>query len=301
MTADKILVIGAKGQLGRELMEQGSAADILIAGIDIDELDITNQRQVWEYFKDLEVSLIVNAAAYTAVDRAEKEPDAAFAANRDAAGYLAKICKNKSIPLIHISTDYVFDGLKNGPYIETDPVSPVGVYARSKAEGERRVVEILDTHIIIRTAWLYGVYGGNFVKTMLRLGRERPVLQVVSDQHGCPTSAEDLAGAVLQIAQRLPQMDERAWGIYHYCGQGETTWHAFAETIFEMASAYDNLAVKQVDAIPTSAYPTPAKRPLNSVLNCEKIEKTFGAECRPWEESLSRTIDRIYSLHSAHQ
>lgn len=293
MTANKILVVGAKGQLGRELMEQGSTQEIPIAGIDIDELDITNQRQVQEYFKELEVSLIVNAAAYTAVDQAEKEPDLAFAVNRDAPGYLAAICKQKTIPLIHISTDYVFNGLKKGAYRETDPPSPVGVYAQSKAEGEKRVAEILDAHIIIRTAWLYGVHGGNFVKTMLRLGRQKQVLQVVSDQHGCPTSAEDLAGAVLQIAQRLPHMVGKDWGIYHYCSKGQTTWYEFATTIFEMASIHESLVVQQVEPISTNAYPTPAIRPLNSVLNCDKIEKTFGVRCKPWRESLEKMINRL--------
>jgi len=188
----------------------------------------------------------------------------------------------------------VFDGSKEGPYLETDPVAPIGVYGKSKAEGEDKVRSNLKEHIIIRTSWLYGVHGNNFVKTMLRLGREREELRVVDDQHGCPTFAADLAGAILTIASLIESGEDISWGTYHYCGGGRTTWYGFASKIFEIAKNYDTLKLKKVNPITTSEYPTPAKRPANSVLDCTLLERYFGITTKAWDESLARMISEYY-------
>jgi dTDP-4-dehydrorhamnose reductase len=239
--------------------------------------------------------MVVNAAAYTAVDQAESESELAFAVNRDGPAFLASACAERKIPLIHISTDYVFDGEKEGPYLETDPLSPLGVYGKSKAAGEMEVRERLAQHLILRTAWLYGVQGGNFVKTMLRLGRERDVIQVVADQYGCPTYAADLSEAILKIAAQLIGGKKAAWGIYHYCGKGVTSWHGFAEAILNLAKEHIQLKVKRIEAITTAEYPTPAKRPANSTLDCSLFESRFGFAPRPWNESLTRMLYQIFS------
>jgi len=183
---------------------------------------------------------------------------------------------------------------KGAPYVETDPVSPVGIYARSKAEGEAAVRSRSEKHLIIRTAWLYGAHGHNFVKTMLRIGEERDVIRVVSDQYGSPTSAADLAEAVLTIAKLMrDDRDKIRWGTYHYCGQGVTTWHGFAHAIFEFAGQYEKKPTPNVEAITTAEYPTPAKRPAFSALDCALIQKNFGISPKPWRESLKSTIERI--------
>jgi len=295
-----LLIIGSNGQLGWELGRQGREQGFDIVPLDLPEFDLTDASELKKVVSKTNASLVINAAAYTAVDKAESEPDAAFAVNRDGLAHLAALCHERGIPLIHISTDYVFDGTKKGPYRETDPVSPLGVYGRSKAEGERAVRERLDEHIIIRTAWLYGIHGNNFVKTMLRLGREREAVQVVADQYGCPTYAADLAEAVLQIASHIAEKSTIAWGTYHYCGRGVTTWHGFAEAIFDAARPYVSFTVKTVAPITTAEYPTPAKRPANSALDCSLIAEHFGIHTKPWQEALADMIKQVLSCqHSA--
>ncbi len=291
----KILVIGAKGQLGWELCRRGEKQGFDMVALDLPEFDITDFFTVKEKVSQAGISLVINAAAYTAVDQAESEPELAFAVNRDGPAYLASSCAKAGIPLIHISTDYVFDGDKKGPYLATDPVSPLGVYGRSKAEGEMEVRDHSQEHIIIRTAWLYGIHGHNFVKTMLRLGKEREVLKVVADQYGCPTYAADLAEAILEIAAQIGKGCDIIWGTYHYCGRGVTTWHGFAEKIFDLARERHSLMVKKVVPITTDQYPTPAKRPANSVLDCSLITKHFGISPKPWAESLARMIELVVS------
>lgn len=296
MKENRILVIGSNGQLGRELVSQGSDFGVKIIGIDINELDIRNYVDVEKYLNKLEFSLVVNAAAYTAVDLAESEPDIAFAVNVDGPCNLAIVCNKKSIPLIHISTDYVFDGLKKDAYVEEDPISPVGIYAQSKAQGEQAIAERTEKYIIIRTAWLYSVHGNNFVKTMLRLAREKNELKVVNDQFGCPTSAEDLAAIILEICNQIHgRSDLDVWEIYHYCGMGKTTWYGFAHKIFEIASAYENLGMINLKPITTEEYPTTVLRPVNSVLNCTRIEQTFGIRRKSWQDSLASTLQKLYS------
>ena len=291
----KVLVIGANGQLGWELCRMGEKQGFDIVSIDLPEFNITDPSAVNNEVSQAGISLVINAAAYTAVDQAESEPELAFAVNRDGPAHLASSCTEIGIPLIHISTDYVFDGRKKGPYFETDPVSPLGVYGKSKAAGERKVRDHLQEHIILRTAWLYGIYGHNFVKTILRLGREKEVLRVVADQYGCPTYAADLAEAILEIAAQIGEQRDIIWGTYHYCGKGVTTWHGFAEKIFDLAREHCSLVVKEVVPTTTAEYPTPAKRPFNSVLDCSLITKHFGISSKPWPESLAKMIDRLLS------
>src|SRR6195256_2432767 len=223
----KLLVPGAGGQVGRELSRLAWPADYRVATFDRAEVDITRKDAVTAAFDRERPDIVINAAAYTAVDRAESEPDAAWAGNCAGPGYLAAACRSAGIPLIHISTDYVFDGSKKGPYREDDPVKPLGVYGRSKEAGDRAVREALAEHVILRTAWVYSAHGHNFVKTMLRLGGERPVLRVVADQTGSPTSAADIAAAIAGVVRRIAA-GGRHWGTYHFVGAGAVTWHGFA-------------------------------------------------------------------------
>lgn len=288
----KILVTGAHGQVGWELTRRGKNRGFAVEATDVEVFDITDARAVEEQVSVPGLALVINCAAYTAVDRAESESGRAFAVNRDGPACLAAACGKARIPLIHISTDYVFDGSKEGPYRETDPVAPLGVYGRSKAEGEREVRTRLREHIILRTSWVYGIHGKNFVKTMLRLGQERQVLRVVDDQRGCPTNAADLAEVILAIAGKC---DRNPWGTYHYSGKGVATWHSFAEAIFAEGRKYTSLLVERVEAIPSSQYPTSAKRPAKSVLDCSLFASTFGIEPRPWRESLAEVIHGLFS------
>ena len=290
----KLLIIGDKGQLGHELMARGPGAGLDVAGADLPDIDITDPASVARRFDADRPDLVINAAAYTAVDRAESESEAAYAVNRDGPAVLARACRDRSIPLAHVSTDFVFDGETETPYTETDPVRPLGVYGASKAEGEAMVREILEAHFIVRTAWLYGVHGANFVKTMIRLGRERETLRVVADQRGCPTSAADLADALLTMANRVRQGGEIPWGTYHYCGSGITTWHGLAEAAIDRARDHVPMTVTEIVPIPTSEYPTPVRRPAFSALNCAKIEAAFGITRRPWAESLAETVERMF-------
>ncbi len=292
-----LLVTGARGQLGREICRQGGTCAFDVVGLDLPELDITDPKAVGKALEDTAPFLVVNAAAYTAVDRAESEPDAAFAVNRDGSAVLASLCAAVGIPLVHISTDYVFSGEKGGAYRESDPVSPLGVYGKSKAAGEEEVRRRLREHIILRTSWLYGVHGANFVKTMLRLARNEKTLRVVADQVGCPTFAADLAEGVLMMAARCREGRETAWGTYHYCGEGHTTWHEFADTIIRLARPYDTFRVKEVTAVRTEDYPTAARRPANSVLDCSLIRDRFGIRPRPWQDSLADMLARMFSSH----
>jgi len=287
----RVLVIGANGQLGWELCRRGGEQGFDIVALDLPGFDITDLSGVKKGLNQAGASLVINAAAYTAVDQAESEPELAFAVNQDGPAHLASSCAEVGIPLIHMSTDYVFDGSKKGPYLETDPVSPLGLYGKSKAAGETEVREHLQEHIILRTAWLYGARGNNFVKTMLRLGRNKEVLRVVADQYGCPTYAADLAEAILGIAAQIGEGYDVMWGTYHYCGKGVTTWHGFAEKIFDLAKKHDTFMVRKVMPVTTAEYPTPAKRPKNSVLGCSLITKHFGISPRPWRASLTDMIN----------
>ena len=289
----KLLIIGSKGQLGSELVRECKKNDFSYLALDLPEFNITDPSLVEKTFADFKPSIVINASAYTNVDKAETEAEIAFSVNSDGPANLAVSCNKNRIPIIHISTDYVFDGSKGQPYAESDPVSPLGVYGKSKEDGESKLRSILKQHIILRTSWLYGAYGNNFVKTMLRLGNEKEIIKVVADQYGCPTCAADLSEAVMDISKQITQNLKFSWGTYHYCGIGTTTWHIFAKEIFEIASKYQNFKVSGVEAITTAQYPTTAKRPAFSALDCGMIKKIFGINTKPWQESLKKIIKRI--------
>lgn len=284
----KFLVTGASGQVGRELVRLIPGRDLL--ALDHDGLDITDRDAVKKVVAHYHPDVLINAAAYTAVDKAESESDAAFAVNRDGPEHLARICEDAGIALIHLSTDYVFDGTKKGAYLEDDPVCPLDVYARSKAAGETAVQACCSRHIILRTSWVFSAHGSNFVKTVLRLGKEREQLRIVADQYGCPTSAADLAAAIVHLCGRL----DGQWGIYHFCQPEPVSWHGFAEAVVRSAREYScEMKVRRVEAIGSNDYPAAARRPKNSVLDCKKIERVFGVSRRPWQASLADVMGEL--------
>ena len=292
----KLLVLGAAGQVGRELCRLAWPTGTAIASMDRAEIDIADRDAAFASVARERPEIVINAAAYTAVDRAESEPEAAWAANCTGPANLAAACAQARIPLIHISTDYVFDGSKEGPYREDDPVNPLGVYGRSKAAGDRAVRAALAEHVILRTAWVYSAHGHNFVRTMLRLASERPVLRVVADQIGSPTSGADAARAIAAIVQRIAAGDDH-WGTYNFASAGAVSWHGFAQAIFDLAAPWRG-APPTVEAITTADYPTPARRPANSVLDCRRIGEVFGIEPRPWREALAEVIRELYESAS---
>lgn len=290
----RILVCGAGGQVGHELISRASGYGLEALGMTRDNLDITDARQVADLVSRLKPGLIINAAAYTHVDNAETHSERAYSVNRDGAERLAQAARQASIPLLHISTDYVFSGNAQAPYREEDEVAPTGVYGASKLAGEAAIQAVLDEHLILRTSWVYGVYGHNFVKTMLRLGCQRDALSVVADQYGCPTQAGSIADALLELAQRYAQNGVLAWGLYHYSGRSPCTWFDFAVEVFRQAEAKGMLATRpKVSPISTAQYPTPARRPAWSVLDCSKFETTFGIETHDWHDDLSIVLDAL--------
>ena len=239
-----------------------------------------------------DAAIVVNATGYTAVDRAESEEVLARTVNGAAVGALAASCAARRLPLIHVSTDYVFDGTGPAPYTEAEPVAPINAYGRSKLEGEDKIRAALVEHVILRTAWVYSPFRANFVKTMLRLGVERDELKVVDDQLGSPTAAADIAEAILDIASRIA--DRRpVWGTFHYSGGGITSWCKFAGEIFRQAQDLGWPVKAQLTPIATSAYPTPARRPQNSSLNCDKVAAAYGVRQKPWPEALARVLVRL--------
>lgn len=292
----KVLVLGHRGMLGHELLLCLHRAGFAVVGRGRPQTDITQVASIRRTLDDVRPDILINAAAYTAVDQAESEPDIAFVVNRDGAANLAAACQESGIPLMHVSTDYVFDGQATRPYREDDATAPLGIYGQSKWEGEQAVRACLPQHLIARTAWLYGSQGTNFVQTMLRLARERDVLRVVADQQGCPTWSRDLAAALVAMCQRIMQnQGTTPWGTYHFTGAGQTTWYDFARAIFEEAMAFEPLVIQRVIPLPTAAYPTPARRPANSVLDCHHITSTFDIMPRPWRESLHDCIREFYT------
>jgi len=289
----KTLLTGAGGQVGWEIARRAAAHHISLEGFARNDLDITRLESIRQAMGRFRPDLVINAAAYTKVDLAESEPDAAIRVNRTGPGLLAEWCAGAGIPMIHISTDYVFDGRKNALYLETDPISPLGVYGRSKAEGEAEVRRRLSRHLIVRTAWVYGAHGSNFVKTMLRMGRERDQLRVVDDQSGCPTAASDIADAILTLARRINAGGEIPWGTYHYCGDGVISWHRFAVEIFRMARESGYPFSPEIEPIPSTEYPTPVRRPSFSALDTSLIGDMFGIYPRAWRESLAEVLKEI--------
>ena len=295
----KILITGGQGQLGRELYQEGRKWDFDVLAPSHHRMDITDINAVKNFIDLHQPSCVINAAAYTHVDKAEIEQTLAFAVNKTGCTHLAKLCAKYEIPLFQVSTDYVFNGQKNTPYHELDPISPIGVYGLSKAAGETEIRSNLKEHVILRTSWLYGVHGQNFVKTILKLSEKRENIRVVSDQYGSPTCAGDLAKAILAIVDKWRQQSEVAWGTYHYCGIGVVSWHGFAETIIELARRYGEVKTNRVKPITTADYPTKARRPAFSALDCNLIKKNFGINAKPWPESLKFTIQRLFEKTAA--
>ena len=287
----RILVIGRSGQLARALGAADWPQGIALECRGRAEIDLARPAVARAAVIAAKPDLVINAAAYTAVDKAESEPELAFTVNRDGPAALAEACRAIAAPLIHVSTDYVFDGSKTGPYVEEDPVHPVSVYGASKEAGESAIRARLPAHVILRTAWVYAPQGQNFVRTMLRLGRERPEIRVVDDQTGCPTAAAELARAVQAAAIRLLESG-RDYGTFHFCGAGETSWFGFAQAIFELAGE----PRPRVVPIATREYPTPARRPANSVLDSAKFARLYGVTARPWRDSLARCLKDIAAL-----
>jgi dTDP-4-dehydrorhamnose reductase len=292
----RIILLGNRGMLGRDVQSRLQNASYTIKGLDIDQVDITQQDSILPLIEPFNPALIINCAAYTAVDKAESEPKLAFSTNRDGAANLAAACEKLGVPLVHISTYYIFDGNSERPYDEEHPPNPLGIYGQSKWEGEKAVRSLLKQHLIVRTAWLYGVHGNNFVKTILRLAREKNELRVVADQVGCPTWAGELADTLAALAARI-QKDRRdtLWGTYHFCGSGIATWYDFAQAIVQEAAKWERLSASRVTPITTADYPTPAKRPKWSVLDCTKIERVFGIRPKQWRQGLGLMLEELYS------
>jgi len=288
-----ILLTGAGGQLGWEIARRAVGRKLL--ALDHAALDITAARAVQQALKGSGARVVINAAAYTAVDRAEQEPAVAFAVNRDGPAQLAAACARLGIPLVHMSTDYVFAGTQHGAYNEDDPVAPVGEYGRSKWAGEEAVRQTLASHLILRVSWVFGAHGHNFVKTILRRAREREELRVVADQCGCPTYAGAIAEVLLALADRLAAGQRLPWGTYHYCGAPPTTWHGFAQTIVDLAKPYESLRVRRIVPIATADYPAPAARPANSVLDCTRFKECFGIVPSPWQNGLVAMLNTLYA------
>lgn len=282
-----ILVTGSGGQLGMEiwkLSDKYPSYNFLFTTKDqfaIDDFD-----QVKKFFEQQQIDVCINCAAYTAVDKAESEKEKAFSINADAAGNLANVCKAHQTQLIHISTDYVFNGNSTTGYKEADKISPINIYGESKLRGEELVLNNSPSAIIIRTSWVYSSFGNNFVKTMLRLFKERENINVVNDQYGCPTYAADLAGAIMMIVEQT-DLDAKN-GIYNYCNEGIITWYQFAQAIKEIVNSNCT-----INPIPTTSYPTPARRPQYSVLDTSKIKETFGISIANWKDGLIECLSLI--------
>ncbi|MEP9357633.1 dTDP-4-dehydrorhamnose reductase [Sphingomonas sp. KR3-1] len=287
----RILVTGREGQVARSLAERAVGHEVVFAGRP--ELDLTDAASIEQTVARVQPALVVSAAAYTAVDKAEDEPELAMLANGEGPGVLARAAAAIGAPVIHLSTDYVFDGSLERPWREDDPTSPLGVYGASKLAGELAVAAAGAPYAILRTAWVYSPFGANFVKTMLRLAVDRDTLNIVADQHGCPTSALDIADAVLGVAQAWRGGDLLGRDrVYHFAGTGETDWAGFARAIFA-ESAKRGGPSAEVRGIPASDYPTRATRPANSRLDCTRFAETFGMCVPQWRHSLAQTMDRL--------
>lgn len=285
---DPILVFGAGGQLGQEMLALTKELGVRARGLARADVDITDRDAVERAIDRVKPRLVLNAAAYTAVDKAEDEIAVAEACNVKGAENISLATAKLGIPIVHVSTDYVFDGTKPTAYVETDPVSPLGAYGRTKAEGEEAVRLSNPNNIILRTSWVFGRYGANFLKTMLRLARERDALRVVADQYGRPTSTRDIAEAILAVDRALDKKGV-PWGIYHFGGSVATTWHGFAKLIVDAQAPYTGRK-PTVAAITTAEYPTPAKRPANSELDSSLFTATFGCKAADLLERIQETV-----------
>lgn len=285
-----ILLFGGNGQLGNELVDRARLIGVPVFALSRQQADITEPQAIAGVIDQAGIEFVVNAAAYSKVDQAESEPDEAFRVNAVGAGVIAKACADADLPLVHISSDYVFDGSSSCGYREDHPVAPLGVYGRSKVEGEQAVRRLNQKHMILRTAWLYGAHGRNFLKTMLRLIAQQDELRVVADQWGSPTATAELAEAILRIR---PKLGAAQWGTYHFAGSGKTTWHGFASRIVEAQARFTGRRPR-VKAIATADFPVKARRPQNSVLDSSRFDAAFGFKAEPWEKAVDRTIAELF-------
>jgi dTDP-4-dehydrorhamnose reductase len=287
----RLLLLGGSGQIGTEFQALPLPRGVEVVAPDEAALDLTDRDALDNVVAEGSWSAVINAAAYTDVDRAESDEAKALAVNGDAPARLSDATGRFGIPLVHISTDYVFDGCKGAPYVESDAPSPLNAYGRSKLAGEQGVAAGNPRHLILRTSWVYSPYRRNFVRTILRLASERDRLTIVADQRGCPTAAQDVANACLSLALRCASSpDSSPYGLYHFAGGGEATWHEFAKAIVELARLPDPI---EIVPIGTDDYPTPAKRPLDSRLDCGALDRDFRIKPRPWREALKDTLDRL--------
>jgi dTDP-4-dehydrorhamnose reductase len=277
-----VLIIGKTGQVGRELSRLEWPAHV--TQLEREECDLSDIASIRRAVEMNEPDIVINAAAYTAVDRAESEPELAMVVNGRAPGELARACAEKGAALIHLSTDYVFDGTKRDAYVEDDPVNPLSVYGRTKEAGEAAIRAAHDKYIILRTSWVFSAHGTNFVQTMLRLAATRPELRVVADQTGAPTSARDIALALAAIAKAVGE-GGTAWGMFHFASAEPTSWHGFAEAIFAGAPSPPKIV-----PITTAEYPTPARRPANSILDCTRIGQAYGIAQPSWRDALAEVL-----------
>ena len=292
----KILLTGVNGQVGHALKTK--LAEYEVIALSREQLDLTKTHDIRRIVREIKPTLIINPAAYTAVDKAETEPELAYAINAKAAQILAEEAARLNAGIIHFSTDYVYDGTKTSPYVETDEVNPVSVYGKSKLAGEEAIRQVALPHLILRTSWVYGAYGKNFLKTMLRLAAEREELRIVGDQFGAPTSSESIADAVVKLVNIWQPEHENQTGIVHFTNAGETSWHGFS---CEIVNQYNALLadkdwpalkanVDSIAAITTADYPTPAARPANSCLNNSKLKQVFGIELPLWKTALQQVM-----------
>jgi dTDP-4-dehydrorhamnose reductase len=287
----KVLVTGAEGQVGAELIRCGQKMGLQMIPASRTRLDITNKSSVAAFIGHHGPDIVINGAAYTAVDKAEDDHACAGAINSQGPGHLAGACSAQNIPLLHISTDYIFDGQSAAPYGEDDKPNPQGVYGKTKLAGDEAVARTIEQHIILRVAWVFGAHGHNFVRTMLRLAEERDELRIVADQFGGPTWAGDIGATLLAIAQRYGKGEAMPWGTYHYSGTPAVSWYDFAQAIFAEAVKLGMLdRSPKVIGITTAEYPTPAQRPQNSVLDCQKIQQQFGISQPDWRTGLITTL-----------
>ncbi len=293
MPKKNILILGRNGQLASSLGQTKTIAGHHVISIGRPIVDLARPQTIEKAIRDINPALVINAAAYTAVDKAECEPDIATAVNANGVGRLGQFCALNDIPTIHISTDYVFDGQANTPYQPGDTIAPQGVYGRSKAEGETRLRSANEQHLIFRTAWVYSEHGNNFLKTMMRLGQNNDQIRVVNDQMGTPTYAGDLASGLLKISARvLTSPRDIAWGTYHLTNSGQTSWFGFAKEIFGCFAKLQTCTPKIIP-ITTEEYPAPAARPAYSVLDCSTTSANFGIELPAWENATMRCIKNI--------
>lgn len=293
----KILLFGANGQVGSECLLQFQQQDWLVQALTRNEVDFCHPDAIYEAILNIRPDIVVNACAYTAVDKAETEADIAQAVNADSVAVMAKACAQLGIPTIHISTDYVFSGEATAPYKEGDAVSPLGIYGTTKLLGEQRLSLHNPQHIVLRTSWVFGAHGNNFVKTMLRLAARRdesgyPLpLSVVADQHGCPTYATDIATVITKLLVQYQSDHTLPWGIYHCTNQGECNWYEFALAIFAQAKTLGVLSdIPEVNAITTAQYPTLAKRPAYSVMSGTKLASLLDSPMPHWRDGLTQML-----------